>query len=812
MLGLVTDRLGEQDDKEGAMALLTNLRGVFAAIAETKALLALISTCVPRMAKERADLLSKADDINQDLDDPYYGSDQDFLENQPLDMESEKIQRFLSSQALRLADMMKLLESRGKILEDLSQGDIREMSEALLAAHEVATQIQGDARQLRKKSVDLDTMRAHIRPRLGQTQALSVTKQSMKQGIKVWTDVDAAMFKSIITPPKRSTFLLKRTERKTQVIRATPKSRQTVPKASSSLLIGQTRSHQKSSIEKSPFSPPLQLQSRVAWEEKASTIDQEKARQVVFSSPQELKQTSIEAESKEVLKGYGTTVERVHGIATERIVKKAAPLPPSSRKGDTSQAISATPQSTETKQSDRSTRLKPSPEPKQDREESSLGMFSTTAKRSSTTQAGNSGSSDKSTGIKNSFDGMSGLGLSFASGSDKNLMSMNEPKGPEPSLFDSSSKPADKSRQPSSPHDYNAMLTQFYEKHNPSKLNTVAATVKKYQGREKEMFAKLAKKYNVESPLEKATEPKSDSGGPTKQSGTAMGSSPFQQTPNQSSALTPTAKPPLAPSPFAAGGQTNIAPTFALPAPSGNSPFGTPAPAGGTPAFGQGGNSPFSTTAAPAQSPFSQAPTTTAPVSVPSTGQSQFAGKSPREMLMAFYQQKNPSKLTEVDKVLAKYIGKEEQLFRNLAKKYNLDPTVFGLQAAVGNSPGFVPSAQPQAAGGFGGGSVGFGQPSVLGGGPAFASPSPFGSPPAAASGFGFSSPPTPSPAFGSGFGGGAPSSFGSLAGGSPSTFGSIAQGASPAPTFGSMAPATTNSFGQTAPASFGAPFGNPRR
>ena len=88
-------------------------------------------------------------------------------------------------------------------------------------------------------------------------------------------------------------------------------------------------------------------------------------------------------------------------------------------------------------------------------------------------------------------------------------------------------------------------------------------------------------------------------------------------------------------------------------------------------------------------------------------------------MLTAFYQQKDPSKLASIDKFLAKYAGQEDQLFRNLAKKYNIDPSMFGVSAA----------APAPAAGGFGAATSpgGFGQHSTLGGG------SLFGSPPAAA-------------------------------------------------------------------------------
>jgi nuclear pore complex protein Nup98-Nup96 len=97
----------------------------------------------------------------------------------------------------------------------------------------------------------------------------------------------------------------------------------------------------------------------------------------------------------------------------------------------------------------------------------------------------------------------------------------------------------------------------------------------------------------------------------------------------------------------------------------------------------------------------------------------------------------------DVDKNLLKYKGNEELLFRNLAKKYNLDPTIFGLSPTPPASA--APFGQPSASGGFGQTSQpfaspstpGFGQTSTLGGvsatfaslspAPAFGSPSPIG-------------------------------------------------------------------------------------
>jgi hypothetical protein len=198
-----------------------------------------------------------------------------------------------------------------------------------------------------------------------------------------------------------------------------------------------------------------------------------------------------------------------------------------------------------------------------------------------------------------------------------------------------------------------------------------------------------------------------------------------------------------------------------------------------------------------------------APSLQPPGAQQTFQGRTAREMLVSFYQQKNPSKVAEVDKLLGKYRGNEEQMFRNLAKKYQLDPSVFGL-----------PAAPPAPAGGFGSpqpGPVAFGQQSTLGA-------SPFGqqSTPGGASPFGQSSGFGQQPA--AGFGGGPAASSGSSAHtfgsgtgatfGAPS-FGTLAHSSSPSPfgappsgSFGSPAPG----FGAPAAGGYGSPFGAPRR
>ena len=52
---------------------------------------------------------------------------------------------------------------------------------------------------------------------------------------------------------------------------------------------------------------------------------------------------------------------------------------------------------------------------------------------------------------------------------------------------------------------------------------------------------------------------------------------------------------------------------------------------------------------------------------------------SAREKMIKFYNDHNPSKLDSVDTTLEKYALREEDLLKNLAKRYNVDPGVFGV-------------------------------------------------------------------------------------------------------------------------------------
>ncbi|OQS07939.1 hypothetical protein THRCLA_00071, partial [Thraustotheca clavata] len=94
----------------------------------------------------------------------------------------------------------------------------------------------------------------------------------------------------------------------------------------------------------------------------------------------------------------------------------------------------------------------------------------------------------------------------------------------------------------------------------------------------------------------------------------------------------------------------------------------------------------------------------------PASNRSAFITQSPmvndeyRSLLIAFYTQYNPSKLSDVDNVLLKYRGKEEKLFKNLETKYHVtfDPNAHSSQATMAYSTSSEPNYRQNMGFGFG--------------------------------------------------------------------------------------------------------------
>jgi hypothetical protein len=160
------------------------------------------------------------------------------------------------------------------------------------------------------------------------------------------------------------------------------------------------------------------------------------------------------------------------------------------------------------------------------------------------------------------------------------------------------------------------------------------------QGHEQELFARLAKKYGTSNPLHNLSDPFGNASGPTQDSTAMM--SPFMQSANNSNqhhAATPmsstqeglTSSIIVASSPFPSMSASSLgsSSTPSLTFSSAQSPFGQTSAIGGS-----------------SSSTFNGMPNATGPT---------FGGKSPRELLTAFYREKNPSKISDVDTLLLKY-------------------------------------------------------------------------------------------------------------------------------------------------------------
>jgi len=322
--------------------------------------------------------------------------------------------------------------------------------------------------------------------------------------------------------------------------------------------------------------------------------------------------------------------------------------------------------------------------------------------------------------------------------------------------------------------DYKTLLVNFYQKHNPSKLNTVDSVLVKYKGKETKLFDQLTRKYNTANPLgipTEATAPSSGFG-----TGTGFGSSAGADAFGQ----TGTGKTPFGGSSF--GGQQS-SPGFGASPPPSSTPFGGTAQTSpfsgdgtGTIAFGGQQNTGFGVTTT--SSPFGGGTSSTFGGTGFNAPQQQ--PQDHRARLIDFYQKHNPSKLNTVDATLARYRGREAQLFDSLEKKYLQRRGAGDFGQSGGNQQ---PAQSPFGSTGFGGTSssfgsggtsTGFGSGNTGFGGHAVAGSSPFGSntgspqtPGFGNTGFGSASPSTPFGGGGGGGGGFGSTGFGASTGGS---------------------------------------------
>eukprot|EP00924_Labyrinthula_sp_SR-Ha-C_P002099 snap_masked-scaffold_19-processed-gene-0.6-mRNA-1 protein AED:1.00 eAED:1.00 QI:0/0/0/0/1/1/2/0/1289 len=216
----------------------------------------------------------------------------------------------------------------------------------------------------------------------------------------------------------------------------------------------------------------------------------------------------------------------------------------------------------------------------------------------------------------------------------------------KPSAGFSFSKPEAKPKPFFEDIDFKKELTLFYQKYNKDKISSVDQTLEKYKTNLKKLFENLYKKYKITDSDEINIFSRTQFKNPEKNTFAAV---PSSSTFGQQAASNPFQTTPI----------KKTADLFSTPQQS--SPFGTPA-----------------TTASPFQTP--QTRTTGLINCTPSQtgfgssgfGSSGFAstGIDYRQKLVDFYTKHNPGKLSSVDSTLAKYKGKEQELFQKLEKKY----------------------------------------------------------------------------------------------------------------------------------------------
>jgi hypothetical protein len=248
----------------------------------------------------------------------------------------------------------------------------------------------------------------------------------------------------------------------------------------------------------------------------------------------------------------------------------------------------------------------------------------------------------------------------YAGREDEMFSTLVAKYGPEPTSSASPSRAA--SVAPTSPMtgagsgsgDYKARLTAFYAKYNPEKLNSVDKTLAAYAGREDEMFSTLVAKYGPEPTSSASSPSRAASVAPTSPMvGRGSGSGDYKArltafyakyNPEKISSVDKT----LA---AYAGREEEMFTALVT-------KYGPEPPAGSAP-----------------QSPAAAPPTSSAfGASQSSSAFFNSSGSDYRSRLTSFYEKYNPEKISSVDKTLAAYAGREEEMFTALVTKYGPEP------------------------------------------------------------------------------------------------------------------------------------------
>ena len=266
-------------------------------------------------------------------------------------------------------------------------------------------------------------------------------------------------------------------------------------------------------------------------------------------------------------------------------------------------------------------------------------------------------------------------------------------------------------------NDIQALTRLYFEVYNKAKADTEgyeSKVLSKYKGREKDMFATMAQQWYTVNPMDL---PNEDNVAEEKNKGEARPTNLFAPKLSADTSASPFSaareKPDIkgepassSTSPFGSSqanpsvlsGTSPFAPNQSKPSASSStaSPF---AASQNKEAGAVTSSSPFAATeapgsVAPSTSPFApkqSATTATASPFATPFGSSNVSSGQPdyNKMLTEFYQKYNPAKIGpigEVGKALEKYKGKEAEMFKKLAQKYNAPNPMQGDQSSAGGT------------------------------------------------------------------------------------------------------------------------------
>jgi hypothetical protein len=263
------------------------------------------------------------------------------------------------------------------------------------------------------------------------------------------------------------------------------------------------------------FSPPSTSKHRSAWD-RVSTVDQNRAKEMAMPLPRDLKEVTVSAASRHTLAAVGTTPEKVQASLDIKKSEGATRTPPRQQKLSSSLSTStegfqmrkmSDPKKASVAAFPPLPTKAPTPfsqqksQPVQEASSSKSGDKSSYPPLSSVAPKPFSTQSDKIATDKfaskklepakaesktaaepltekkevvSSFGDMKGLGSALFSAS-------TSAPSTESSLFSSSKPPNATATTSNQPHDYKALLTSFYQKHNPAKVAEVDKALDRYK-------------------------------------------------------------------------------------------------------------------------------------------------------------------------------------------------------------------------------------------------------------------------------------------------------------------------------------------